>query len=361
MSTLRTPRRVATRRGLLLGAGGLLAGTALAACSAEEPPPSVPQGPELASPTPDLQPNQIERIVTAIDKSLTRADKKKDAGLLAPRVTGSAAEFRKATYAIMKKEPKLKAQITGQLGGPDAKIVLPVVTVSEDFPRTTIALLGNRTGEKAAEFVVLQQKDARSPYTTWGWATQLAGVDLPQVAGAGTGTETVAADADDLVLSPKDAVALYAKKLTSGDKADKKKRIAKDPYMTAMHKSIRSERKMLNTGVKKDEVATIHEKYSVHGGELAAVRTADGGALVIASLRSRRTVKIKDGAKIRGLQAEGGKDLLTAAVTGKSEFRKDWVRQYGTMIALAIPPKDDKKAPVQAIGAFRSFLDASGS
>lgn len=355
----RSPLAGTSRRGVLLGAGSLLAGTALAACGKEEKPPAVPEGPELASPTPDLGSDQFSRIVTAIDKSLTAADEKKDAKLLAPRVIGSAAEFREATYTIMKKEPKLADQIEGQLGGPDSKVVLPIASVGEKFPRTAIALLGNRTGEKAANFVVLQQKDAQSPYTTWGWATQLAGVDLPKVAGAGSGTETIGADADDLVMTPKDALELYAKKLASGKDADPKKKIAEDPYLEAMHQGIAEERKMLNKGVKKDEVATVHEKYAVQKGEFAALRTADGGALVIASLRSKRSVKIKDGASIKGLQAGGGKELLTAAVTGKSEFGQEWVRDYGTMIALTVPPKD-AKAPVQVVGAFRAFLGATG-
>ena len=95
------------RRGLLLGAGGLLASGVLAACGSEpEAPPAPPTGKELAEPTPAQTEEQLEAIIPEINAAIVKADEEKDAKLLAPRVSGSAAEFRKALYALIEKDPE---------------------------------------------------------------------------------------------------------------------------------------------------------------------------------------------------------------------------------------------------------------
>src|SRR5699024_6516266 len=92
------------RRGLFLGAGGLLAAGLLAACGAEaEPPPAPPTGKELAEPTPAQTTEQITAIVPEVTAAVVAADKALDPKELSPRVTGSAVEFRTAAYEMIEK------------------------------------------------------------------------------------------------------------------------------------------------------------------------------------------------------------------------------------------------------------------
>ena len=92
------------RRRLLMGTGTLLAGAVLAGCASEpEPPAAPPSGPTLAEPTPVTGEGQFETFVTEIHDAVMAADEARDAALLAPRVTGSVAEFRTAAYGMIAK------------------------------------------------------------------------------------------------------------------------------------------------------------------------------------------------------------------------------------------------------------------
>ena len=99
-----TMSRSLDRRGLLLGAGTLLTSGVLAACSSEvEPPPAPSTGRPHEEPTPVQTTEQFARIVPEIHAAVVAADEARDVEELAPRVSGSAADFRKAAYAMIDK------------------------------------------------------------------------------------------------------------------------------------------------------------------------------------------------------------------------------------------------------------------
>ncbi|MCZ4325771.1 hypothetical protein [Brachybacterium paraconglomeratum] len=339
------------RRGLLLGAGGVLATGLLAACGSEpSAPPAPPTGKQLAEPTPVQTTEQIEEIVPEVNAAVVAADEAKDAAKLAPRVSGSAAEFRKAVYGLIEKAPEWAED----LKVPGAGTIVPMSSVSAEFPRVAIALVEDSVQDGVPYFLAMQQKDAKSGYTAWGWAQQAVGVDMPTVPNAVVGSEALTADAEGLVMTPAQALDLYAKVLTDGDAADPDDKLAANPFQTGTHERIQAERKELNKGVEWDEAGTIRETYSVRDGELAGLRTEDGGALVMATLMSSRKVAIKDGATMRYAE-----DNKYTKVIGTREFTKQYVREFGTHVALYIPSAD-AGGQVQPIGATQTALAASG-
>lgn len=340
------------RRTLLAGAGALAASGILAACGGKpEAPPAVPAGPSLASPTPVTDPERFERFVKEIHDAIAAADKAKDARKLAPRVIGSAAQFRGRTYELMKKAPEWSAQLTL----PGASIVVPISSVGTDFPRTALALVEDSREGGVPFFLALQQKDARSPYATWGWAQQAVGVQMPKVEDQKVGAEPVAADDSTLVMKPSDAIALYAKVLSDGDAADPKDLLAPSPFQTESHKGIQGEREKLNKGVERDQAATVKEIYTVKKGEYAALRTDEGGAIVMATLESTRRITMRGNATMT-LKDE---PLLTK-VAGRATFKKEFVRTYGSTVALFVPSAE-AGGKIQPIGATRTTLTVSGS
>ena len=146
----------------LLGLTALTAAGALTACGSEKKPPKVDPGPKLASPTPELTGTKLGEILTQYAKALEKADAGKNADLLAPRISGSAAEFRRATYAIISKVPEHESA----LQRPSDKLVVPIASTSEGFPRYALALVDDAANAGEARFFVgLQQKEARSDYT----------------------------------------------------------------------------------------------------------------------------------------------------------------------------------------------------
>jgi len=357
--TLRTTARKDTvmstrpvgRRGLLLGAGGLVASGLLAACGSEpEAPPAPPTGKELAEPTPVQTQEQLEAIVPEVNAAVVEADEAKDVALLAPRVSGSAAEFREAVYELIAKAPEWAED----LKVPGAAVVVPMSSVVAEFPRVAIALVEDSVEDGVPYFMALQQADAKSGYSAWGWAQQAVGVDMPTVPSAVVGSEALAADAEGLVMTPAEALALYAEVLTDGDAADPDDKLAANPFQTGTHERIQAERTELNKGVEWDEAGTIRETYSVREGEFAGLRTEDGGAIVMGTLMSSRKVAIKDGATMRYAE-----DNKYTKVIGTREFTKQYVREFGTHVTLHIPSAD-AGGQVQPIGATQTALAASG-
>ncbi|MCS6710906.1 hypothetical protein JSY14_02305 [Brachybacterium sp. EF45031] len=349
------------RRTLLAGTGFLTLSGVLAACApSEDTPPAASSGASDGTPTPNLRPEQIERVVGEIVATVAEADKAKDAAALAPRVTGSAAAFRTAAYAAQKAEPELASQIAGQLVPPSSAVFAAVPTLGTGFPRSSVVLTGDAS-DQPLTFLQITQEDARAPYTTWGWAVQMPGVPMPRIAPEGAGAEAVPPDADDLLMTPTQALAHYAKVLSDGAAADPRKQLAADPYLTAMHKGIQDERAQLNRGVEQDQVATIREVYTPVGTEQAAVRTTDGGAIVMGTFTSVRRLAVKPGATVGGFTVEGGAPSLPAALTGRTEFTREFVRDYGTTVALHVPPRSASGGKIQPIAALRHFLRSSGS
>ncbi len=334
----------------LLSVGALSLAGILTGCGSESAPPSVDSGPKLAQPAPALDEERFHSILEELHTSLVEADKARDPRKLAPRVSGSAAEFRKATYSLISKVK----EHSSALQRPSASLVVPISSTTETFPRHAIALVDDEAEGGLPFFVGLTQKDARSQYTSWGWARQAAGVQMPSVPGSETGAAEVAIDAKDLVLSPKDALKRYADILSHGHaKMDKDDRILEDPFQKSVHKEIQTEREQINKGVKADSVGTVHEGYAVKDGEYLGLRTADGGAMIMGTLTSTRKLTVKSGSI-----AYEEENLFTK-IAGTKEFTKEIVRTYGSTVLLYVPTKDSGQK-IQPIGAYKVLLSVSG-
>ena len=155
-------------------------------------------------------------------------------------------------------------------------------------------------------------------------------------------------------MTPAETLALYAKVLSGGDGEDPDDLLAENPFQTGTHERIQTERTELNEGVDWDEAATIHEKFTVDEDEFAGLRTEDGGAIIMGTLLSERKVSLKDRATMRYAE-----DNKYTKVIGTKEFTSEYIRKYGTHVALHIPSAD-AGGQVQPIGATQTALDASG-
>lgn len=337
------------RRRILRGGGLAASALLLAACGEEIAPPKVPTGPTApATPTPVATAEQMAAVVADVNAHVMAADQARDVTKLAPRVVGSAAEIRTRSYEILAKIPELAPAVPT----PAATMLVPVVPTSGALPRTAIVVVADSADENAHFFMPLQLTDPRSVYSTWGWARQLAGVEMPSVANDKTGADAVAPDAGGLVLTPQDALARYAATLTSGDGADPDDLIAPDAFQQEVQKNLADERAKLNPNVPPDSLATISEEYTVVPGEFAAVRSADGGAIVMGSMRSSRRIALVNGATLTTKEDE-------LRLAGSRTFTKEIVRDYAETVALFIPTADSGKK-IQPIAASKLLLGAHG-
>ncbi len=188
---------------------------------------------------------------------------------------------------------------------------------------------------------------------------------MPTVPSDLVGSEPVALDADGLVSTPSDALALYAKVLSDGDAADPDDILAENPYQTNVHAQIQAEREMLNQvqnaeDADRDEYATIKEVYTVGEEEFAGLRTDDGGAIVMATFTSTRTMTLLNEATVT-LDSDNEFYGRYIELIGTSTLTEKFVRSFGTTVALFIPPSAEAGGQIQPIGATRVPLGASGS
>src|SRR5699024_11681507 len=103
-----------------------------------------------------------------------------------------ASGFVTATDEMVEKAERCAEE----LRVPGEELLVPLTSVSAEFPRVAIALVEAAQEEGVPYFVALQQEDAKSPYTTWGWAQQAVGVDMPMVPDAAVGSEQVTPDSE---------------------------------------------------------------------------------------------------------------------------------------------------------------------
>lgn len=348
---MRRPARFA-RRQFVLGVPAALTVGLLSGCGSEpDPPPAPPTGavdPEQPLPVTTLE--QFTALISEIHDALVAADEARDAELLSPRVTGSAAEFRTAAYEMIAEAEEWAED----LKAPSADLIVPMTSTGREFPRVAIVLVDDSAEDGVPYFMALQQSDARSPYTTWGWAQQAVGIEMPMVPHEEVGAAPVALDDSELLMPPADALALYAKVLSDGDAADPDDLLAANPFQTGTHERIQAEREELNAGVDWDEAATIKEVFTVKEDEFVGMRTDDDGALVMGTLLSTRRVSIKDGATMRYAE-----DNKYTKIIGTREFTEEYVREFGTHVAIFIPPAGSD-LQVQPVGATQTALGASG-
>lgn len=319
------------------GAAGLLLVLALAACSVEVPQPA-PQ--EVQETVPVVADVQADRVQTALEAALAAGDEALDPAPLEPRVTGSALELRQAAYTIRRQLPDQAAPEV--LGG---ERVVDVVPTTQGWPRYYVSV--TRADEAAVpHLLVMTQVGPRDPYRLSTYATLLPGVTLPSTAPATDGVEALAPDEQsELVAAPTEVVARYADVLAKGSASEFASAFDPDAFTTQVQ---------AEQGAESAAVSAFYGYAVTHvprQDSVWAVRTADGGAIVVGVIDSLRTFSLTTpGAKLP-LPAD------LAVLAGKPEAADSAVVSSLEVVAFAVPP-DEGDTPVQVIGAARGAIGA---
>ncbi len=153
-------------------AAALAAG--LAACSAPLPEPTPEAIPAMAPVAVDDA--QVSRILGEVASTLAAADAAGSPELLAPRVTGTAAEIRAAQY------------VQAAAGATDALTEIPatpqtvIAPATTLWPRTIMVVTTAPADLRAPLLVTLVQDSPRAQYRLVGWARLFPGTQMPGTA-----------------------------------------------------------------------------------------------------------------------------------------------------------------------------------
>lgn len=223
-----------------------------------------------------------------------------------------------------------------------------LVPTQSGWPRWFVAV-GQSTSRTTPVVWVLWSQDARRPYGLWGELLMLPAAELPEVARADRGAPEVSDDGTGLVVSPKDVAVRYADVLSAGPGSRHGQTFAADVFREQVLRKTAGDRVQL-LKLK----GTVTSQHAVRGTPMA-LRTADGGALVIAELTETYTVKVPANA---GSVTVG--DPQVAALAGRASFTRQVVQTSTELVAFAVP-STSAGGQVRVIAATKAHLSATGS
>ncbi|WP_432573723.1 hypothetical protein [Kineococcus sp. SYSU DK005] len=296
---------------------------ALPAC-ARLPAPAAPPaaGPGGQAPL-VVQPQQAARIAAAATGPLAAAADPATADLdaLAARTTGPELDLRRAAATIAAAGATPPAA-----GADDLDALSSVLPRQEGWPRWFLTVTEPGADRKPS-VVVLRSASAREPYRVWATPSLLPGASLPTTGAPADGAAVVAADEDaNLPMSPRAAAERYADVLLRGDDSAFADQFAPDAYRAGVVGSTEQQ-----TSALEGSGGSLTQERTPLPDPVLAVRTRDGGALVVAGYRSSVTASGPEGGRPGRLQeaaaALAGRTDVTSVTTVVEE-----------VVVLALPP-----------------------
>jgi len=286
---------------------------------------------KVSDPKPDLsahpvvQEGQAQSVLDAVDGALVRGVDPKDApNMVDARLVGP---FQTLELAAARVAAQRKSKLAQQSQIQRLRLIVPV---SSGWPRFFIAV-GSSRDTSTPVLRVLTSATARAPYGLWAQTTMLPGATLPPTAPVATGSAVLGADAAGLVASPKEVLSGFAGYLNSGARTTASRPFRRSVYSDQLIQRLASDRKSLGQA----GLGTVSSRHVVGPAGPLAVRTADGGALVIGELEQTYVIKIKKG---KGHVEVTDQDLAALA-GGKKQFSTSFTRTAVEVVVFSVPAR----------------------
>ena len=233
-----------------------------------------------------LSPAHAEAITRRALTFAQQADASRSASAARTAFTGLALRTAAASYAV--------GQVVDP-GNADSGVVLApppppsrlILTSGTSYPRSFVAL-SRPAGSSTDEVALLVSPDARTPYRIASRARLLPGAKVPSTGPSEHRAQTLADDAPGLVATPAEAVRDYAKLLQTGVSSGTT--FAPDSLVAGVRANATGQAR----GVAK--IATFTQRHVVTDDPIQVLRTADGGALVLAAIERTDDFAVKKGA-----------------------------------------------------------------
>ena len=294
-----------------------------AGCAAEPLP--VPNF-AVESLMPVLTEAQTLAILSDVTDVLDNASAQRDPALLATRLEGPALDVRTSQLkvAAIRDDNDLITVI------PDTFQQL-IVPISDEWPRTLWAITTVTEQLQPPRLLALEQAGPQDPYRLWGWVQLVAGVTMPAFADPRVGSEEVAADDISLKVTPADAVAQYADLLVNRQNSPyiaNFQPLADDPFRAFLATWVDAQ----ETALSGERVEGTYHFTATPSGPIRAIRSADGGAMVMAEIVTAERLEAMAGAILTP------QTMTAQALLVGQEFNNILTAEYTDMIALYIPP-----------------------
>ncbi len=321
---------------VLAAALALTAG--LAACSAPLPTPTPDAIPAMAPVA--VGDAQVARILGAVNATIAAADAARSSKDLAPRVAGTAAQIRGAQYL------QATAGVADALTEIPATVQTVIAPATTVWPRTIMVVTAAPADLRAPLLLTLVQPSPRAPYALVEWSRLFPGVKMPATAQPDVGSALVDADSSAVAVPPIEVLARYVDLLTNGSASTFAAEFASDP----LRDRIAQQRAAWTTAV--GAQGSVTETYEVSDDGPYSLATADGGAIVVGSLRTVTTINLVDSTLTVGAQ--------TAALLGATTVGTSLAISWDSAVAFYVPPAGSTD-PITVLGGEHAPVSVTGS
>lgn len=217
-------------------------------------------------------------------------------------------------------------------------------------------LTAGDTGQRLPRMSVLLSTGQGTDYGIWAQMLVLPGRSVPAVAPATEGAQLLEPDTTGLLSAPSEVARGYADLLNRGDSSAFASRFSADDFRKQVREQLSQDRKrMVRTqNGAQVPVGKVTSTHTVRPDGVLALRTADGGALVIAALRQTQVLEVTQ---------KGGKlqpDPILSALAGKKTFTGKLTRVSAEVVAFTVP-RAGSGGKITVIGATKGDVAASGS
>jgi hypothetical protein len=327
------------RRGL----GVVAAVAVLGACSPAQTLLGLQQNTAVLSNSPAITPGQASSIATRAITQAQRADALRTPAAARSAYTGLALTLAPSRYVVEKViEPDVDA------GGALTPVSQPsrvVVTAGRSFPRTVLAVW-QAQGSSTREAVLMTSADVRTPFRVATRVDLLPGQVLPPTAANTRGASVLADDVEGLVSTPRQAVRDLASLLQTG-------KASGTPFEdSAVVRQVRSKAAAQARDVAK--VATFTQRHTPRDDGTTVIRTADGGAVVIAAINRTDLFTVRKGAGVITPPP-----AYRALASGLKKITKSATVTTVETVVLVLPPRG--KGSVRVIGFSEVPVAVKGS
>jgi hypothetical protein len=296
-------------------------------------------------PYPAVTELQFSRIMAKIASAIQSADEELAVNLLADRVSEPTLAARRAAYTI-KRADATSGTLTPILASP-IRLVLPQQTST--WPRSVFGIIQDEDDlESPSIGVVLSQESPRSDYRL-SYAVVLAPqVQIPNLPSASLGSARLSPDSGLIRLSPIDVAANYADVINQGTSS---------PF--ALDFALATDRLFIQLGPEAaalrqesfGDTVTVDWETTPSENEVVAFATADGGALVMATLQEiERVTPAQSGASVNA-------SIAVRALTSLSQSTRGFEVISHIQVLWYVPPVGSEEG-IRVLGYTYSLVGA---
>ena len=301
---------------------GAAAALVLSGCAAD--PPAVETTPTAATRA-ALDETMASAIVEDTFATLAKADRAKDASLLAPRIGGDAALVRSAEYAV---SAAVAEESPAMLPSSMQRIYVSNATT---WPRVLVAVSAPPADNLTPVIYVWVQDDVGSPYQMRGWAHMIPGATVPAMPGDVDGATQLPLGESGVSPSPRAALESYLEYLRQGPGSDVAASFEKDTYAQQLFTA----RESLSAAASQAGGAYV-DTVQPDLGNTFVLSTGDGGALVIAPVVISSSFSVS-GATLTLSQHDA--PLLDGSLSTKVTYT------YRDLVVLSVPAPGKGQLP----------------